>query len=101
MKQNTSVPGWIVILIPMLNATVQVSCGGCHTLVTAKPGLQNGTAAHSSSDEEDGTHLENGVLKSHSELTQAVIHQGGDFTGSFDLSGSISARNRRREKLPV
>ncbi|ELU07510.1 hypothetical protein CAPTEDRAFT_122289, partial [Capitella teleta] len=79
----------------------QVSCGGCHTLATGKPSLQNGNAAHDSSDEEGGLDFENGDLqKPHSALTQAVINRAGDFSGSFDLSGSISARNRRREKLP-
>ena len=66
----------------------QVSCGGCHTLVIAKPRVQNGVMSSSeeefdSSDDEDLTDF-NGTVRN-----------------SMDLNGTISARNRRREKLPV
>lgn len=74
----------------------QVSCGGCHTLILAKARkLQNGDLEDSwNSDEaEDDVDAKPDPLE--------AIRKSHDLSGSFDLSGSISARNRRREKLPV
>lgn len=67
-------------------------------MATARPGFQNGHI--SSEGEEEVSDIENGDVKKDGAVVQAVIHRG-DITGSYDLSGSISARNRRREKLHV
>ena len=68
-------------------------------LALAKPRLENGDVVNGS-EEESTSETEEMEYKKHSDLTNAVLNRG-DLAGSYDLSGSISARNRRREKLPV
>lgn len=62
----------------------QVACGGCHMIVTALPKLENGDIESEDEEiKEDRTHL-NGTLK---------------VNGSLELSGSFSARDRRRNAV--
>ena len=72
---------------------LQVSCGGCHMLVSAKPRIENGDVA-SSEEEEDEEYSDD---EDYSEKTD----MNGTVRNSIDLNGTLSARNRRREKLPV
>ena len=68
---------------------LQVSCGGCHMLVLAKPRLENGDWSSSdvqSEAEEEPNRLKPAILDS--------LRKSED----MDLTGSFSARDRRREK---
>ena len=71
-------------------AILQVSCGGCHMLVLAKPRLQNGdwlsSEEQSEPEEETTNRLKPAILDS--------LRKSED----MDLTGSFSARDRRREK---
>ena len=64
-------------------------------LVLAKPKLQNGnvTSEEEEEEEEEEVPTSNGGL-------EAIIKREGIST-SMDPGGSIAARNRRREKMPV
>jgi len=76
----------------------QVSCGGCHTLVIARPRPEsdtlpvNGDGMQQSAEES----VSSDKLSAVSEMIRR-----GELSASLDMSGSISARIRRRQKMPV
>ena len=76
----------------------QVSCGGCHTLVIAWPRPESDTTPQNG----DGV-LESAEETTSSEKLSAVSEmiRRGELSNSLDMSGSISARIRRRQKMPV
>ena len=77
--------------------SMQVSCGGCHMLAIAKIRTENGVK-----DDWEDSEGEDDMDASPSNNLETTLRKSADFSGgSLDLSGSIAARNRRREKLPV
>jgi len=76
----------------------QVSCGGCHTLVIARPRPESDAGPQ----EMDGM-LELAEQSSGSEKLPTISEmiRRGELSNSLDMSGSISARIRRRQKMPV
>lgn len=75
----------------------QVSCGGCHMLVIARPRQENGFAAEDDESLGESNEIENNNKPS---VVGEMIRRG-ELSDSIDLSGSIKARTRRRERLPV
>ncbi|KAK2158775.1 hypothetical protein LSH36_164g05038 [Paralvinella palmiformis] len=68
------------------------SCGGCHMLISAKPRVENGDMGSSEEDEDEEC--------SDDEDYSVRTDMNGTVRNSIDLNGTLSARNRRREKLP-
>ena len=62
-------------------------------LISAKPRIENGDVA--SSDEDDDEEC------SDEEDYSVKTDMNGTVRNSIDLNGTLTARNRRREKLPV
>ena len=62
-------------------------------LISAKPRVENGDMGSSEEDEDEEC--------SDDEDYSVRTDMNGTVRNSIDLNGTLSARNRRREKLPV
>ena len=81
---------------------MQVSCGGCHTIVRARSkDKSNGEVSSDSEDEKDplktSGNMKKGLLATALSYNQGVdsVDFGGSLSGSFD--GSARGRRRQRE----
>jgi len=81
-----------------VRAYVEVSCGGCHTLVIARPRQQSDMRSPGGDDL-----LESAEEPTCTEKLSAVSEmiKREELSNSLDMSGSIAARIRRRQKMPV